>query len=455
MKLKHRIALTFVLLSVALMLLVSLIDYYWIIQNTSEDFFKRLELRLELTEKLRAEDIGLNGNVYELKDIQLGKLPDQKEYRIYEDRLEDDLAKNELLLNRSFFREAQQHIPARHRDNSVYYVGKYYSDSNSNGNYYIVVSARNEATAAYLRNARNVMLISIALGIIISLIVGILFSRMLLRMVGHINEKLKNITATQLHQRLHITGKYNELSELKQTFNDMLDRLETSFETQKNFISNASHELNTPLTGIIGESEYMLNKPRTPEEYQASLRVILNDAERLQKITNSLLHLAQTGYNGRVQEFKLCRVDELLYIVKQSVDDRLPDNKVFLNFELVPDDENKLLIQANEQLLEIALTNIIMNGCKYSDNKPVQITLAAAKAKVIIIIEDSGIGIPKEEIVYIYEPFFRASNTDKFNGYGIGLPLARNIIRMHHGELEVTSEENVGTKIRITFPIAN
>ena len=452
MKLKYRIALAFALLSVALMLMVSLIDYYWILQNTSEDFFKRLELRVELTQKMRIEEVNASGRIYEFKNIQLDKLPFQKEYDVYESRIEADVRKFDLSLPLSFFEEAKKNEVARFRAKSVYYAAKYYRDKT--GNYFVVVSARNEATAAYLRNSRNVMLISVAVGIVISLIVGFLFSRMLLRTVGHINEKLKNITATQLHQRLHVTGKYSELSELKRTFNDMLDRLETSFETQKNFISNASHELNTPLTGIIGESEYILKKPRTPEEYQASLKVILNDAERLQKITGSLLHLAQTGYNGKIQEFKTCRIDELLYTVKQTVDDRIPENNMFMNFELVPDDESKLLVQANEQLLEIALTNIIMNACKYSNNKPVEVTLVAAKTKVIIIVEDNGIGIPTEDLPYIYEPFFRASNTDRFNGYGIGLPLARNIIRMHHGELEVTSEENIGTKIRITFPIA-
>jgi len=86
-------------------------------------------------------------------------------------------------------------------------------------------------------------------------------------------------------------------------------------------------------------------------------------------------------------------------------------------------------------------------------NQPVSVTLAAAHTKMIITIEDKGIGIPAKEIQYIYEPFFRASNTGKFNGYGIGMPLTRNIIRIHHGQLEVNSQENIGTMIKVTLPI--
>ena len=121
----------------------------------------------------------------------------------------------------------------------------------------------------------------------------------------------------------------------------------------------------------------------------------------------------------------------------------------------MPEDQAKLIIKGNQQLLELALVNIVINGCKYSMNAPVPITIAATHAKVIIMIEDQGIGIPADEIAYIYEPFFRASNTLKFNGYGIGLPLSRNIIRMHNGTLDVSSKENEGTTIKITLPLSH
>ena len=106
----------------------------------------------------------------------------------------------------------------------------------------------------------------------------------------------------------------------------------------------------------------------------------------------------------------------------------------------------------NEQLLHLALANIISNGCKYSNFQQVKVSLGATDTDVYIIIKDAGIGIPEQEMNKIYDPFFRASNTKNYEGYGIGLPLARNIVRIHHGELIVTSHENQGTTVQLRFP---
>jgi signal transduction histidine kinase len=95
----------------------------------------------------------------------------------------------------------------------------------------------------------------------------------------------------------------------------------------------------------------------------------------------------------------------------------------------------------------------VINAIKYSNNQPVSIALAATTKKNIIIVKDQGIGIPPEDLPYIFSPFFRASNTSRFKGYGIGLPLAMNIIRMHKGDIIVNSQVNHGTEIRVELPL--
>ncbi|WP_232826058.1 sensor histidine kinase [Chitinophaga alhagiae] len=108
----------------------------------------------------------------------------------------------------------------------------------------------------------------------------------------------------------------------------------------------------------------------------------------------------------------------------------------------------------NQQLLELelALANIVSNAVKYSSNQPVSMALAATDTRNIIIVKDRGIGIPPEDLPYIFSPFFRASNTERFEGYGIGLPLTNNIIRMHKGEISVSSRMNEGTEIKVVLP---
>lgn len=452
MRIQIRIALLFAFLTIVIALTVSLAEYYFANQNTFEDFYKRLEIRAIVAGKSRFEKEGMNKSAYdELRRIHLETLPSEQEYFLDVNKLDSDIVASGLPLDNEFYQQVLRQSSARDRQHDIFYYGYLYKDARQQS--LIIIVAKNEFIDAYLRNLRIIIIVCIVSTIVISLITGLWFSKIILKPIRLITHKVQDISASQLHLRLPEADGKDEISELSATFNNMLDRLEATFETQKNFISNASHELNTPLTAIIGESEYTLSKPRKPEEYTQSLEVILTEAERLKRITSSLLHLAQTGYTGKIQDFSLLRLDEIVYIAKETVDNIIPENKVYINLSLMPEDQQKLMIMGNQQLLELALVNIIINACKYSLNKPVPVSIAATDSKVVVTIEDQGIGIPKDEIAYIYEPFFRASNTGEFNGYGIGLPLTRNIVRLHNGELEVRSEQDKGTIIKIKLPL--
>ena len=234
----------------------------------------------------------------------------------------------------------------------------------------------------------------------------------------------------------------------------MLSRIETSFETQNNFISNASHELRTPLTSIMGTADVTLSRIRTPEEYIETLQVILHETEKLDNKTKALLFLAQTGFNGKSQKFERMRIDQLIWDCIDTIEKLNPEGKVNFDTSLLPENSTRLKIIGNEQLLHLAFTNIISNACKYSDNQVVTVSIGSSDRKVVIVVKDQGIGIPKQELGYIYDPFFRASNTKNYDGYGIGLPLARNIVKLHSGKILVTAEENEGTTVIIELPLA-
>ncbi len=454
MKIQNRIVILFAGLAASLVLTLSILVYYFANQNTFEDFYKRLEIRAIIAAKAAIEKDHNNIEAYnEIRQKHLEQLPFEKEYLIQGDTLANFRKYANLRLPEEYYERILRNNSARHRIGSTFFQGLKYED---NGHDHIVlISARNEFIGSFLLNLRKILLISILATVLLSFLVGIWFSGLILRPIRAINSQVQNIGAYNLHLRLEKDDSTDEISELSETFNNMLDRLETSFETQNNFISNASHELNTPLTAIMGEAEYILSKPRKEEQYVNSLSVIQIEAERLYNITKSLLHLAQTGFNGKTQQFVKIRIDELMYTVKATVANIIPDSKVFINHSLMPEDEKKLIVNGNQQLLELAFANVVLNGVKYSSNQPVQIVLAATNEKAIILIKDMGIGIPKEEIKHVFDPFFRASNTLEFKGYGIGLPLSRNIVRIHHGDLVVYSEENKGAEIKIILPLAS
>jgi signal transduction histidine kinase len=277
-------------------------------------------------------------------------------------------------------------------------------------------------------------------------------SKTLFKPILKITGKVQEITSENLHLRLEPQPDNKELNELVETFNTMLTRLETSFETQNHLIGNVSHELRTPLTSIMGEADLALSIERTNQEYRETLGIILNEAEKLDKKIKALLLIAQTGFDGKIQKIDKVRMDQLIWDAIETIRRIDSRNNIYLDISMLPDNPKKLKVLGNEQLLHLAITNIINNGCKYSNFEQVKVSIGATDTDVYIIVKDSGIGIPESEMHKIYDPFFRASNTKNYEGYGIGLPLARNIVRMHNGELTVSSFENQGTTVQLRFP---
>lgn len=458
MKIQLRIILIFSLFTILIVLAINSLQYYFVNENSFDDFYKRLEIRAIVAARTRFEEDQLNKNTYEdIRRQHLEILPREQEYFIPVTADGDLVINEELPYDEAFLRQALKTGQSRFRDDDIFYLAHLYADRSDENNvrYFLtVLSAKNEFLNDYLANLRTLILIGAMLTIIVSILFGIIFSKIILHPIRKIGTRMKTISANQLHLRIDdVEDTKDEISALVNSFNDMLNRLEVAFETQKNFISNASHELKTPLTSIIGESEYVLSKDRDVKEYKTALNTVLTQADRLRYLVDSLLHIAQTGFDGKGQAFQIIRMDEVIYNAKVHVDNIIPDNKIQFNPNLLPEDDTMLLVYGNADLLESAIINLLINACKYSDNKVVKLVLAASSSTLIIVIEDIGIGIPKDDMPYIYDPFFRASNTTDIHGYGIGLPLSRNIIRLHKGELHVESIERRGTKIRIELPL--
>ncbi|MEQ8337052.1 MAG: HAMP domain-containing sensor histidine kinase [Cyclobacteriaceae bacterium] len=392
--------------------------------------------------------------IRELRKDYLEKLPYQNEFFI---ELENGQPKNwdsiPPQINKTLIANVIEEGAASFNNHNIFYSGIRYKASNDK-EYIVIISAENYFISHHVAYLRNLLLTSIAYTLILVVLISFMISRTLINPINNIIREVKKIGSENLHLRLNVPNQNDALSRLARTFNDMLDRLETSFETQKNFISNASHELNTPLTSIIGEADLALTRKRTSKEYVETLKIILGEADKLEQKTKALLFLAQTGYDGKKFTEEVVRTDQLILDAKETSERINNKVNISLDFSLLPEMPEKLKIRGNKQLLQLALCNIIVNADKYSNGKPVYITLGSDDNRVIIVIEDNGIGIPSNEMQYIYDPFFRASNTKKYVGYGIGLPLTRNIIKIHNGTLQVDSTEGSGTTVKIYLPIA-
>lgn len=449
----YRIAILYTIITALLILLLSIIVYFFTKDMTSRDFYKRLDIRAVMVAEYMTTKNDKTGDIInDIRNLHLEKLPNEKEY--FQEIDTETIANiqfQDLDLPESFYKEILEYKKSFYENKNTFYAGVLYENNGTKS--ISIVSASNETLSRQLMYLRTTLIIGFIITTVILFILGYFLSKQIILPIKKMTNKVRAINTENLHLRLNVGKGKDEISNLARTFNNMLDRLETSFESQNNFVSNASHELSTPLTSIIGEAELALHKMRSREEYRNAIQIILHDAERLKTIIQSLLSLAQTGFDGKKQNWEILRADELLLNAINSVNMIYPDSIIHLDYSLLPEDDSKLNINGNENLLKLALTNIILNACKYSDYKEVTASIGASNTHIFIIIKDQGIGIPENELPYIYDPFFRASNTVNIKGYGIGLPLARNIIRMHDGELKISSTINVGTDVQITFPV--
>lgn len=426
--------------------------FVYFFENTysKDDFYKLLEVRIDtfLKDKIKANPNLGEGYVHNIEE----EFPNEKNY-VFSLQSTGNFKKEaqETNLPIEFFQKILAQKQAEYLDKKVYSKGKLISVNNKS--FIVVSSAENYLLLHQKKYLNKTLWVSLIVASVLAIIISYFLMRFVFRPITQITEKVKQINLENLHLRLEQKGDEDELDELAKTFNNMLNRMETSFNTQNNFISNASHELRTPLTAIIGEADVTLTKIRSIEEYIETIKVILEEAENLDKKTQALLFLAQTGFNGKTQKFDKVRMDQLLWDVKVTIEKINPKSRIVIDMSLLPENPMKLKVNGNNQLLHLALSNIIINACKYSKFQIVNVSLGSTDTHILLVIKDSGIGIPENEMDYIYDPFFRASNTQNFEGYGIGLPLTRNIIRMHGGELFVSSIQNVGTTVQIKLPI--
>ena len=282
---------------------------------------------------------------------------------------------------------------------------------------------------------------------------GFVFSKWLLLPLGKIADDVSEISAQNLTRRIDTGRSHDEWYHLADTLNELLNRLQESFEMQKRFISNASHELSTPLTAISSQLEVALQKDRSGEEYRQTIESIYQDVQYLGKLTHTLLEFAKaSGTKGGI-ETKLLRIDEVVLALPAELSKVNNHYSVLLKFDNLPEDEQDLLVYGNEELLFTAINNIALNACKYSKDQQAKVFLSSKDKNFFINIENRGAEIPLDEKEKIFEPFYRIEENRKAGGFGLGLSLAQRIIKLHRGEIYVSSTNGI-TSFVIRLPYA-
>ncbi|MDD5674169.1 MAG: histidine kinase dimerization/phospho-acceptor domain-containing protein, partial [Chitinivibrionales bacterium] len=250
-----------------------------------------------------------------------------------------------------------------------------------NVEYIIAVSSVDNEGLKSLARFRTWLLGGYFVSLLIVFFAGLYFAAGAMSPISGIRRKAERISATDLHIRIDEGNKKDELALLAHAFNEMLDRIEIAFKSQKQFVAHASHELRTPLTTIAGQLDVSLTRPRSQDEYIGVIKSALESARQLNRLLTNLLALTQTGS----ELLKPLRVDDVLFSALRDVKQRYPARKANVQFLVSPEQEDVLFVNADEGLLKIALVNVVENAFKFSTAAaPVEISISYRKKYVTL-----------------------------------------------------------------------
>ena len=321
--------------------------------------------------------------------------------------------------------------------------------------YTLVILQSLHAQREMLEEVRATFAWVIPIAIVLASAGGYFLARKSLAPVVAMSSQAGRISAENLHERLPVQNARDELGHLAASFNELLERVDQSFERQRRFMSDASHELRTPAAILRGESEVALSRTeRSAEEYRESLAVLHAEAQRLTQIVEDLFTLTRADagqYPLSIQEFYL---DELVGECTHAARSLALAKQITLACEM----PEELPIRADETLLRRMILNLLDNAIKYTPPKGrVTLTCGRAGSEYALSVTDSGPGIPLELQQRVFERFFRADNArtrseNDGGGAGLGLSIARWIAEAHHGSLIVARSDSTGSTFTAQLP---
>ncbi len=453
MKIRYKIVFQFSLIVALNLLIFSGFIYYREEQKRQETFRGRLSKRAITTARLLFDVKGFSPELIRVMDKTSVNRLEGEEVYIFNTKNQLVFSNAEAVPKEFDFAlldkiKMQNAVEFRIKDREnlgILFDGKF-------DNFIVIESGIDVDGESNLKSLRQTLFISFLLIILVVIISGMFFAGQALRPIMGINQQIAQITAQNLRKRVNEGNNKDEIAELAHNFNQMLNRLELSFEQQRSFVSHASHELRTPLAGIKSEVQLGLEEKLSSAEYEKILRNILEDTDKLISLSNSLLQMARPIDNFNLSKIQNIRIEELLLSLQNELKHNKPDAIVKVNFVNIPPDEHFTLIKGNESLLKNAFLNLLDNAIKYSNQQPVDVLIDFNDKDCIVQIVDKGIGIQKEDLPNIFEPFYRGENAIEMQGFGVGLSICQKIIDLHGGHITVASEPTQGSTFTISLP---
>lgn len=284
--------------------------------------------------------------------------------------------------------------------------------------------------------------------VLVSAIGGYFLTKKMLKPIQEISNSAAKIgTGDDLKQRISLAPGNDELHQLARSFNQMFERLENAFEKERQFTSDASHELRTPVSVITAQCEFTLEKPRTGEEYENALETILRQSKKMSRLINDMLDYIRLEM--RAESYKKETIDLTELVESLCFDMALIKEKdIVLSWEV----EKNICFSGSRLLLSRLLTNLISNAYRYGKEEGhIFVCLKRREHQITLSVSDDGIGIAQEEQLKIFQRFYQADTSHSGSGTGLGLSMADQIVRFHKGSIRVESALGKGSTFYIFF----
>jgi heavy metal sensor kinase len=433
----------------------------------SFSLYKALEIstldKLQATLKVIILDV--TDDLLEKEQITNITLDEEKEYKFkplfirildsnsHEKLIQTSNFPNDIEKNDQYLNNLEQNTVIFEEQNN-YLLSRIKIDFHNEKIVIIEVATTKEILTSTLENILYILSFILPIVLIFSILGGNFLIYKSFLPIENILLELKQINARDLSARLKSNKNKDEINQLVEEVNNLLKRLELSFEKISQFSSDASHELKTPLTIIRGEIEIALRKERSIDEYKGVLNTSLDEIIIIEKTINDLLFLAKNEKDILIDNQEDIYFDEIIDESINEVKSFAKLNQIEINFIL----EDTIEYKGYSNLLKIALKNVLKNAIQFS-HKNSQIIVKSYKKETFfeISVQDFGIGIAENEQNKIFEKFYRTDKSRNKNsgGTGLGMSILKKIIDIHKGKINIHSKEDKGTTITISFPIKN
>ncbi len=295
-----------------------------------------------------------------------------------------------------------------------------------------------------------IFIISGLLGGMVSLLLSGLLSRRITKPVNQIKLAARRVASGEFSGRISVRGK-DEIAELTDSFNDMVLALENLERMRRDFLGNVSHELRTPITTIKGFIDGILDGVIPAEKQEYYLSIVRDEVRRMQNLVNDLLDLAKMQAGEVVLKMTDFDINELIRRCVISLQQLFIEKNLVFKADF---ETERLFVHADMDSIQRVLINLIHNAIKFTPaNGEIRVRTHSERDKAVIAVEDTGSGIPKDELPNIFERFYKTDksrSTDR-SGAGLGLAIARNIIMSHNESIKVESEEGHGSRFIFTL----